>query len=129
MKLTNRKIVNDANFLGALTHKTGLPIKVSYALAKNISKIEKELDIYNKERQKLLDKYCIKDEEGKNLVDENNQLKIADENLEAWNKDINDLLDIEIDIDIHKFNECDLLNSNCDLTPSEIMLIDYMIEE
>lgn len=128
MKLTNRKIVNDANFLGALTNKTGLPIKVSYALAKNISKIEKELDIYNKERQKLLDKYCIKDEEGKNLVDENNQLKIADENLEAWNKDINDLLDIEIDIDIHKFNECDLLNRDCDLTPAEIMLIDYMIE-
>lgn len=128
MKITNRKIVNDANFLGALVHKTGLPIKVSYALAKNISKIEKELEIYNKERQRLLDKYCIKDDEGKILIDENNQLKIADEHLEAWNKDINDLLDIEVDIDIHKFNEDDLLNSNCDLTPSEIMLIDYMIE-
>ena len=51
MKLTNRKIVNDANFLGALTHKIGLPIKISYALAKNISKIEKELDIYNKENE------------------------------------------------------------------------------
>ena len=57
MKLTNRKIVNDANLLGNLTHKQ-LPIKVSYAIAKNISKIEKELEIYNKERQKLIDKYC-----------------------------------------------------------------------
>ena len=71
MKLTNRKIVNDANLLGNLTHKQ-LPIKVSYAIAKNISKIEKELEIYNKERQKLIDKYCLKDEEG-NLIDENNQ--------------------------------------------------------
>lgn len=129
MKLANRKIVNDANFLGALTHKKGLSIKVSYALAKNISKIEKELDIYNKERQKLIDKYCVKDEEGNNVIDENNQLIIADENMTDWNNAINELLDIEIDIDIHKFNECDLLNSNCDLTPSEIMLIDYMIEE
>lgn len=128
MKLTNRKIVNDANFLGTLTYKQ-LPIKVSYAIAKNISKIEKELEIYNKERQKLIDKYCVKDEEGNNLVDENNQLKIDDENLEAWNKDINDLLDIDIDIKIHKFNEMDLLNSNCDMTPAELMLIDYMIEE
>ena len=66
MKLTNRKIVNDANLLGNLTHKQ-LPIKVSYAIAKNISKIEKELEIYNKERQKLIDKYCLKDEEGKKL--------------------------------------------------------------
>lgn len=128
MKLTNRKIVNDANFLGALTHKQ-LPIKVSYAIAKNISKIERELEIYNKERQKLIDKYCIKDEERNNVIDENNQLKIADENLEAWNKDINELLDIEVDIDIHRFNVNDLLNSNCEMTASELMLIDYMIEE
>ena len=127
MKLTNRKIVNDANLLGNLTHKK-LPIKVSYAIAKNISKIEKELEIYNKERQKLIDKYCLKDEEG-NLIDENNQFKIADGNLEAWNKDMNELLDIEIDINIHKFSKDDLFNSNCNITPAELMLIDYMIEE
>ena len=128
MKLTNRKIVNDSNFLGVLMHKQ-LPVKVSYVISKNVSKIEKELDIYNKERQKLLDKYCVKDEEGENIIDENNQLKIADKNLETWNKDINELLDIEIDIDIHKFNVNDLLNSNCEMTVSELMLIDYMIEE
>lgn len=128
MKFTNRKITNDANLLGTLTHKQ-LPVKVSYAIAKNISKIERELEVYNKERQKILDKYCIKDEEGNNLIDENNQLKIADEHLEDWNKDINELLDIEIDIDIHKFNVNDLLNSNCEMTASELMLIDYMIEE
>ena len=127
MKLTNRKIVNDANLLGNLTHKQ-LPIKVSYAIAKNISKIEKELEIYNKERQKLIDKYCLKDEEG-NLIDENNQFKIDDGNLEAWNKDMNELLDIEIDINIHKFSKDDLFNSNCNITPAELMLIDYMIEE
>ena len=127
MKLTNRKIVNDANLLGNLTHKQ-LPIKVSYAIAKNISKIEKELEIYNKERQKLIEKYCLKDEEG-NLIDENNQFKIADGNLEAWNKDMNELLDIEIDINIHKFSKDDLFNSNCNITPGELMLIDYMIEE
>lgn len=128
MKLTNRKIVNDADFLGTLTNKQ-LPIKVSYAIAKNISKIEKELEIYSKERQKLVDKYCIKDEKGNNKIDENNQLKIADENLDDWNKSINELLDIEIEIDIHKFNINDLLNSNLDMTPSELILIDYMIEE
>ena len=127
MKLTNRKIVNDANLLGNLTHKQ-LPIKVSYAIAKNISKIEKELEIYNKERQKLIDKYCLKAEEG-NLIDENNQFKIADGNLESWNKDMNELLDIEIDINIHKFSKDDLFNSNCNITPAELMLIDYMIEE
>lgn len=128
MKLINRKIVEDSNFLGALTQKQ-LPIKVSYALAKNISKIEVELKIYNDERQKLIDKYSIKDEDGKIVIDENNQLKISEEHLEAWNKDINELLEIEVDIDIHKFKIDDLIYSNCEMTPAEIMLIDYMIED
>lgn len=129
MKITNRRLVNDANFIGGLTNKQGLPIKISYAIAKNVAKIESELKIYNNERQKLIDKYAVKDDKGENIVYENNQLKIADENMNEWTDAINELLDIEVEIDIHKFNENDLLNSNCDMTPSEIMLIDYMIEE
>lgn len=128
MKLTNRKIVNDATFLNNLANKQ-LPIRVSYAIAKNVSKIESELKVFNDERQKLLDKYCVKDEEGKNKIDENNQLKIADEHLESWSKDLEELLDIEIEIDIHKFNINELLNSDCKLPPVDLMLIEYMIEE
>ena len=128
MKLTIRKILNDTNSLAAISQKQ-LPVKVSYAIAKNIKKIESELKIYNEERQKLIDKYCIKDDEGKNVIDENNNLKIADEHLEAWNKEINELMDIEVDIDIHKFNLDSLMCGNYDMTPAELMIIDYMIEE
>lgn len=128
MKITNRKIVMDANFLGALTEKK-LPIKVSYAIAKNISKIEKELEIYNTERQKLIDKYCVKDQNGENKTDKDNKLSIDEKYLNDWKKDIEELLDIEIEIDIHKFNINDLLNSDCEMTANELMIIDYMIED
>ena len=128
MKLTNRRIVNDATFLSNLANKQ-LPIRVSYAIAKNVSKIESELEVFNAERQKLLDQYCVKDEEGKNKIDENNQLRIDGEHLESWSKDLEELLDIEVEIDMHKFNINDLLNSNCEMTASELMLIDYMIED
>lgn len=128
MKLTIRKILNDTNSLVAISQKQ-LPVKVSYAIAKNIKKLENELKIYNEEREKLIDKYCIKDDEGKNVIDENNNLKIANEHLEAWNKEINELMDIEVDIDIHKFNLDSLMCGNYDMTPAELMIIDYMIEE
>ncbi|MGL5642928.1 MAG: DUF1617 family protein, partial [Paraclostridium sp.] len=127
-KITNRRIVMDANLLGSLTQKK-FPIKVSYALAKNLSKIEKELEIYNIERQKLIDKYCIKDENGENKIDKDNKLSLDEKYLDAWNKDLNELLDIEIEIDIHEFNINDLLNSDCEMTASELMIIDYMIED
>ena len=126
MKLTNKKILNDAITMGAISNKE-LPIKVSYALAKNISKIEKELEIYNKEREKLIEKYSVKDADDKTVIDENNQIKIQDKYLENWNKDIKELQEIEVEIDIHKFKLEELTGYN--MTPAELMAIDYMIEE
>ena len=127
MKLSNERIVNDANVLGAISQKN-LPIKVSYAIAKNIAKIEAEIKVYNKERQKLIEKYSVKDEEGKPLIEDNN-IRIAPEHVEDWNGDIKELLAIENEIDIHKFHIDELINSKCDMSPAELMLIDYMIEE
>ena len=86
MKLTNRKVVNDANFLESLIHRQ-FPVKVSYAISKNVSKLERELKIYNSERQKIINKYCKKDEEGNLVIDENNQYHIEDENIDVLDED------------------------------------------
>ena len=126
MKLTNKKILKDAMTIGAISNKE-LPIKVSYAIAKNISKLEKELQIYNQEREKLIEKYSVKDDDNKTIIDENNQIKIQDEYLYAWNKDIKELQEIEVEIDMHKFKLEELNGYN--ITPAELMAIDYMIEE
>ena len=128
MKITNRKILNDKNSLAKISQRV-LPIKVSYAIAKNIKKIDNELDIYNSEREKLIDKYCVKNENGEKLVDEDNNLRIAEDNLNDWNKAMQDLLDIEVDVDIHKFNRDDLINSNIEMKPAELMVIDYMMAD
>lgn len=126
MKLTNKKILNDAMAIGTISNKE-LPIKVSYALAKNIAKLDKEIEIYNKERQKLIDKYSVKNADGKTVIDENNQIKIQDKFLDDWNKDIKELQDIEVEIDIHKFKLEELNGYN--MTPAELMAINYMLEE
>lgn len=126
VKLSNRKILTDVNILKSISQKQ-LPVRVSYAIAKNINKIEGELKLYNKERGKLVDKYAEKDKEGKVISDENRQIKFKDQ--EGWNKDINELLDIENEIEIHKFNIAEFNNKPCEFSPSELMTIDYMIEE
>lgn len=123
MKLRNEKIVNSIHVLSKLTNMD-LNIKVSYAIAKNISKIEKELEVYNKEKSKLINKYGEKDEEGKLKKNEDETVKIID--TESWDKDIKELLAFENEIDIHKINEEDLFKCNCNITPGELMLIDYM---
>lgn len=128
MKITNRRIVNDSNFLASLMHRQ-FPVKVSYAISKNISKLESDLKIYNSEREKIINKYCKKDEKENLVIDENNNYSIEEEYIDICNKELNELLDIEVDIDIHKFKLDDLLQCNFEVSPADLSLIDYMIEE
>lgn len=124
MIVKNEKLVNSVGVLSKLNNMD-LNIKVSYAIAKNITKIEKELEVFNKEKAKLIDKYGEKDEEGNLKVDEYGNVNIIDK--ENWNKEFKELLEIENEIDIHKINEEDLFKcDNANITPGELMLVDYM---
>ncbi|AIY83091.1 hypothetical protein U729_2617 [Clostridium baratii str. Sullivan] len=124
-KLTNKEIIEKVGMLGELSNRK-LPVKVSYAIGKNISKIESELKHYNKARKNILEKYCEKDEEG-NLKIEDGNYVIKENEKENWNKDIKDLDEIVVEIDTHTFN-IDLLNGY-EMSPSEMMCIDFMLEE
>lgn len=128
MKLSNEKILNTINVLGNLNNAQ-LPIKVAYAVSKNINKIESELKAYNTEKAKLIDKYSEKDEEGKVISNEQGHVTIKNEHIEDWNRDINELLSIENEVDIHKIQLNDLLNANYNISPAELTLIDFMIND
>ena len=101
MKLSNEKILNTINVLGNLNN-TQLPIKLAYAISKNINKIDIELKTYNDEKVKLINKYAEKDKEGKVISDEHGHIIIEEKHKEDWNNDILELLSIENEIDIHK---------------------------
>lgn len=126
MKLSNRKILNDSTKLSEIAQKQ-LPVKASYAIAKNIAKLEAELKTYNTEREKLIEKYSVKDEKGKTIIGENDQISINPEHLAEWSKDLQELIAIENEVDIHKFSVEALSGYN--MSASELMLIDYMIED
>ena len=126
MKLTNSILLNSTKVLSILSQKQ-LPIKVSFIIARNVSKIDAELKIYNDERQKLILKYCEKDENDKIVEDDNKQIKLKDECKEEWSKDIQELLSIENEVDIVKFSIDKIEGIN--ISPSEIMQISYMIED
>lgn len=128
MKLSNETILKTVNALRSL-NEAQLPIKVAYAISKNINKIECELKAYNTEKTKLIDKYAEKDEEGKLKADEYGNVKIKEKEIEDWNRDITELLSIENEIDIHMIQLNDLLNSNYNISPAELSVIDFMIND
>lgn len=128
MKLSNEKILNTINVLGNLNN-TQLNIKLAYAISKNINKIDIELKTYNDEKVKLINKYAEKDKEGKVISDEHGHIIIEEKHKEDWNNDISELLSIENEIDIHKIQLDDLLNANYNISPAELSMIDFMIED
>ena len=128
LNLSNERIVNTINALSKLNNAQ-LPIKVAYAISKNVNKIESELKVYNTEKAKLVNKYGEKDKEGKLKVGENGNVSLKEEHIEDYNRDIKELLSIENEIDIHMIQLDDLLNSDYNISPSELMTIDFMIND
>lgn len=128
LNLSNERIVNTINVLGELNNAK-LPVKVAYAITKNINKINTELKAYNEEKVKLIDKYAEKDEKGKLKTNEIGNVILKEEHIEDWNRDIAELLSIENEMDIHMIQLDDLLNSNYNISPAELTAIDFMIEE
>lgn len=128
MKFTNRELQMKVQTLNMLSNRQ-LPVKVSYALAKNLSVINKELKIVDGEKQKLIKDYALKDESG-NPKTEGNKILFPDQEKEnECNEKYNELLDIETEIKIRTVNITELLNSNLEFSPAELIELDFMLVE
>ncbi|NSB16450.1 hypothetical protein [Clostridium beijerinckii] len=128
MKMTNRELQGKVQVLSMLSNKQ-LPVKVSYAIAKNINSINKELKICEDEKMKLIKDYAIKDEHGDPKVKDNKFIFPSDEKENECNGKYNELLDIEVEFIVREVNVNELLNSNVEFSPGELMELDFMIAE
>lgn len=123
-KITNVEMINGLNTLVILA-ATRLPVKISYAVKKNIEIISRELKTYEDERAILIDKYGEKDKEGKVKI-ENNNYVIKD--IENFNKDMNELKNIENEVEFYDISLDDLLNSNAELNTGELTSIEFLLK-
>lgn len=128
MEIALRNLVNSVEVLNKLNNME-LPIKFSYELYKDIKNINAELDIYNEKKSQLISKYALKDENGDVLIDSDKTVQLINENIDLWNKEINELLDIIVNIDIVKLDLNELINSNCSISPAELKIVEYLILE
>ena len=102
MKVNNFTLVNMMNNLKRFGEKK-LPQKISYAIMKNIYIINKDIEIYEKSLQKIIDSY--KDYFVKDEILENGLPKVDDEHMEDYITEINELLAFEVDIDLYYIDE------------------------
>lgn len=132
MKITNRQLLTIFNGISEVKKKK-LPVKLGYAINKNLGIMQDSATAYNNERQGIVDKYCEKDENGEAKTS-GTQYVFADTNdLNAYLEEMRDLLDIENELNIHTITIADIEKCDSDkfdaLTPEELELLAFMIAD
>lgn len=132
MDLTLGEIRDKYKVFVAISSKK-LPIKLSYAISKNLSVLEKEANLIDDNRIKLAEAYAEKNPDGTPIIDENKCYVINEAALSSLNKEIAEYYRTVTSIDICKANikELDKLeDSRYDaLSPAEISALDFMLED
>jgi hypothetical protein len=104
-----------------------LNIKAAYNIARIIREIEKENKTFEDTRQKLLFKYGEKDSSGQLIINQNNQITIIPEQINNYNKEIQELLNEKIKLNVEPISLNDL--GEIQITPAEIYQINMFIKE
>ena len=131
MKITNRQVIEFINSVSAnkLASKR-LPVKVAYAISRNLDKMNNIITSYETARKTLLDQYTEKDEEGKAKVKDGNYV-IQEDQKQAFSDEMKELLEVENEIDLHTINMDEVEKCDTDkydsLTTADLMTLDIMI--
>lgn len=120
-----REVINGVDTMKYLMD-VFLNAKTAYKVAKLAQGMENELKLFSEAREKLVRKYANKDENDELIVDENNQITVAPENVENYQKELNELLETEVKFDVNKIGINELTN---DISPNRIISLMPFIEE
>lgn len=82
------------------------PVASGFFISLNATRVSEAATAAEKSRILLIEKYAEKDDNGKMITMENNQIKISDPI--AFSKELEELWDQEVHIDLHKINLRDL---------------------
>lgn len=125
MKMKNSEIVAFLNTCAGLREKH-LPVRLAYAIKKNMAAVQEAATAYMEEREELIARYAKKDKKGEYLV--------KDSYKDEFEKDMSELLAIETAVKIHTVSidiveKCDDDQKYDSLTMEELDVIEFMITE
>lgn len=120
-----KDIVNSTEIFSALSQKK-LNMRMAYQLAKIIKEVQKEFELFQETRMKLINEYAERDEGGQLKVDENNNFTIPKEKIQDFQKELNELLETQVELQINKINLDEL--EDVKFTPMELIKIEKFVE-
>ena len=99
----------------------------AFKVARLARELDKEMETFNSERQKIIQKYGKKDENGQLILNDNNQVSFDPEDIDTINNELNSLLETELEINADKIPATAL--EEFKITPKEMIGIEKFFEE
>ena len=100
---------------------------LAFKIARLARELNKEVETFNAERQKLLNKYCVKTDDGNFDMDENGNLKLKPETIQEFNEEFNALLETEVEVNADKLPMEKIDDFN--ITPQQMLALEKFFEE
>lgn len=127
MKVTINDILNAVPVMRELAD-TSMKIKTAYKVSKIMSAIDKEYQLFQEARTKLIEKYGDRDENHELKIDDNGNYSIPPENISNFNEELNEILVETVELNVNPLS-IDELDNN-DFTPNKMInLMPFMSEE
>lgn len=125
IKVKISELLNSTETLQKLSQKD-FKAKLAWSISRLLKAAEAEIQAFNDTRINLIKKYGDKDENGELVTDENGNCKIDNASVEEFNKEFNELINTEVEINANKLT-FDMLE-NIDFTPSEMAILEPFVE-
>lgn len=100
---------------------------LAYKIGKSLQIITNQLDLYNNSRQTLINKYGIKDQNGKLKILNNDTIQILPQYIQTYNDEIQKMNEVEVELNISQLEFEDL--KNIKLSPRQITGILWLIKK
>lgn len=115
-------VIRDAQAGFVAIMQAQMPIKLAWSVGRNLRKLDMSMADFEKPRMELIKKYGAKDEK-------TGGVQVTPENMEAFNKEYDELADKEVDVDIWKISLDKLSGAGVKLTPAQLLSIEPFIED
>lgn len=137
LEVTNFELVQIANLIKGLEVKR-FPQKLSYAIMKSIINISKEVEIYTKQLNAIIESYkksdkLVLDEKGEVVFENNGVPKVKTEFVDSFAKELDELLNFKVTVEVPKISE-EMFDYDEEgrydvLTPSEMIVLMTLSEK
>jgi len=125
IKVTIEEILNAIPALKMLKEQPVNGI-IAFKIARILREVNKEVELFEQERQKLIEAFCYRDENGRPIIKDNN-IKIDPKFINEFNNKIKEMLTNEIEINATQL-PLNILE-NVTLTAEQVFSLEKFFEE